>query len=81
MVRIGGEPQPQITAYLVADQNLNLSDDQTRADWLQSLRAYLQRFLPDYMVPAGFHLLAQLPLNTHGKVDRQALQARLEDDS
>jgi len=39
------------------------------------LRPYLQRQLPDYMVPVLFLPLAQLPLSPHGKVDRQALPA------
>ncbi len=37
------------------------------------LRAYLQDKLPEYMVPAQFVMLEKLPLNSSGKVDRQAL--------
>ena len=39
------------------------------------LRSYLQRLLPDYMLPAAFVFLDALPLSPSGKVDRRALPA------
>jgi acyl carrier protein len=39
----------------------------------QRLRSHAKEKLPAYMVPAAFILLAQLPLNRNGKVDRKAL--------
>ncbi|MDZ5604326.1 amino acid adenylation domain-containing protein [Pseudomonas sp. RP23018S] len=40
-----------------------------------SLRDALRAELPDYMVPAQIQVLARLPLNPNGKVDRLALPA------
>ncbi|ROU06209.1 non-ribosomal peptide synthetase [Lysobacter enzymogenes] len=44
-----------------------------------ALRRRIGERLPDYMVPARVEFLARLPTTAHGKVDRDALLARLRD--
>ena len=38
-----------------------------------SLREWLTKHLPEYMIPANFTILDKLPLTPNGKIDRQAL--------
>ncbi len=52
---------------------------QTPALNLERLHRQLQAKLPSYMVPHQLVEIDQLPLNSSGKVDHQALQKRLED--
>ncbi|RKI65092.1 amino acid adenylation domain-containing protein, partial [Corallococcus sp. AB049A] len=41
----------------------------------KALRAGLQQWLPDYLIPSAFVVLEALPLNANGKLDRSALPA------
>jgi amino acid adenylation domain-containing protein len=54
-----------LVAYVVVRPGHDLSS--------RDLREFLRSFLPEYMVPAIFVRLEELPLSAHGKVDRQAL--------
>ena len=45
-------------------------DSQTRF-W--EFRDFLEKSLPDYMIPTGIEVLDALPVNSNGKVDRAAL--------
>jgi amino acid adenylation domain-containing protein len=42
---------------------------------VEALRFYLKALLPDYMVPAAFIAMEQIPLTLNGKVDRKLLPA------
>jgi amino acid adenylation domain-containing protein/non-ribosomal peptide synthase protein (TIGR01720 family) len=62
-----GPGHNRLVAYVVAHH--------PPAPSAQELRRYLHGRLPDYMVPAFFVFLPQLPLTANGKADRQALPA------
>ncbi len=55
----------RLVAYLVVGEG--------RAPSTADFKAFLAERLPDYLVPSAFVILAALPLNANGKVDRQAL--------
>jgi amino acid adenylation domain-containing protein/thioester reductase-like protein len=57
----------RLAAYLVAKQLGVLQDDE--------LKTQLKQILPDFMVPATFVVLEQMPLSANGKLDRKKLPA------
>ncbi|GHO80005.1 hypothetical protein KSD_77760 [Ktedonobacter sp. SOSP1-85] len=68
----------QLVSYVVLDEETQLAE-YTALLWeeddviIANLRAFLQRQLPEYMLPAHFVLMEYLPLTTSGKIDRRAL--------
>ena len=62
--------QERLVAYLES-----AVDETAYPALIATCREHLRTHLPDYMVPAHFMVLARLPLNPSGKIDRKALPA------
>ena len=65
LLRDDDQQNKQLVAYWTAAD--------TTEPTVRDLSLFLQKMLPDYMMPATFVQLASLPLSAHGKIDRQAL--------
>jgi acyl carrier protein len=63
----------RLLAYVVLHREAAASNNGHNAVSSETLRQHLQQHVPDYMVPQAVMLLAKLPLNANGKLDRQAL--------
>jgi amino acid adenylation domain-containing protein len=63
-VHQGAQDQKRLVAYVAGCSEAHTTSE---------LREHLRSKLPEYMVPAQFVFLDQLPLNDSGKVDRRAL--------
>jgi len=42
-------------------------------DFLNEIKRYLQKNIPEYMIPAAFLILDAFPLNASGKIDKKSL--------
>lgn len=69
VVLVRGEGQQQ---QIVAFISLS-TQEQNHAAHINNIKQTLARQLPPYAIPAAFHVLARLPRNRHGKVDRNLL--------
>jgi non-ribosomal peptide synthetase component F len=63
----------RLVAYVVPRDASLVAEDTRRAGLIRTLREGLAHHLPDYMIPAAFLLLPELPLTPSGKIDRRAL--------
>ncbi|MBL0387094.1 amino acid adenylation domain-containing protein [Tumebacillus sp. ITR2] len=60
----------QLIAYVTAHAEAQASGDSLDTS---SVRAFLAKHLPDYMVPSHFVALDEMPLTPNGKIDRKKL--------
>ena len=67
VVREESAEEKRIVAYVVPKQDQSLSVDE--------LREFLKQKLPDYMLPAAFVLISEIPLTQNGKLDTNTLPA------
>jgi amino acid adenylation domain-containing protein len=63
----------RLVAYIVPHKGQTIA--------MRDLRLYLQRQLPEYMIPAAFVVLEALPLTPNGKIDHLMLPAPKTRDS
>src|SRR5450432_1627331 len=75
LAREDSQGEKRLLAYVVANRGAaSASGAGSGAEITgEILRTYLKQELPDYMVPQAVMVLAKLPLNANGKIDRQAL--------
>ena len=71
MARSGSQGDKRLVAYLVSDENNQLTDD----DLIAQVKQNLQISLPEYMIPAAFIMIEKWPLTANGKIDRKSLPA------
>lgn len=64
----GAGTDARLIAYVILRERRG-----TDVELTDSLRSFLAERLPDYMIPARFHVMSDLPLTPNGKVDRKAL--------
>ncbi|MDP5134768.1 amino acid adenylation domain-containing protein [Rheinheimera baltica] len=62
----------KLVAYLVLGQDSSVEEKEVKLT-VQQIRLEIARYLPDYMLPADYLIVKQLPLKANGKVDKHAL--------
>ena len=67
----GQEVNKRLIAFYVAEET---TENETVESPNEALKTFLQKKLPEYMVPAAFVSLEAIPLTSNGKVDRRALE-------
>ena len=73
--------EKELYQSLFAEEGEDKQNDHERSaekgvELQKHLKALLQQHLPEFMIPAEFIILTQLPLTNNGKIDRAALSKR-----
>lgn len=58
-----------------------MSSADTQAALAAALRSHVRSYIPEYMVPSRWVIVPTLPVNTSGKIDRQALARMHEQEA
>ena len=69
IIRQDNSGENHLCAYIVPVQSTEGAESET----VDGFKAGLARYLPEYMIPSYFVLLAALPLTPNGKLDRSSL--------
>ena len=76
MAREDAHGEKRLVAYYTCDTSAQSGqEEEEAAAAAERMRAYLAGKLPEYMVPAAYMRLEQMPLTANGKLDRKALPA------
>ncbi|MCP4149734.1 MAG: amino acid adenylation domain-containing protein, partial [bacterium] len=73
IAREDAREEKYLCAYVVPDKENAPITGTEKTDATTRLKAHLSETLPEYMVPATFIYLDEIPLTHNGKVDRKAL--------
>jgi amino acid adenylation domain-containing protein len=73
LAREDSSGEKRLLAYVVANREASSAGSSSGVVTGEELRTYLKQQVPDYMVPQAVMVLAKLPLNANGKIDRQEL--------
>ena len=65
----------RLIAYVTSSTAIQANDPAASDHLIGTLRTQLARTLPDYMMPNAFAVLAEMPRNLNGKINRAALPA------
>ncbi|KAF8948983.1 hypothetical protein BGZ46_005261, partial [Entomortierella lignicola] len=73
VIAVGEGANKRLVAYIISKSGDHFGEDKLQL--ALTLRLYLERELPEYMVPSAFVRLDTFPLTSNGKLDRRALPA------
>ncbi len=63
-VNINGEKE--LIAYLVCKKDISITE----------IRTHLSKYIPEHMIPSYYYTVDDIPLNSHGKVDKLKLKTQ-----